>query len=207
MMFLANIQNKLDISADKSEEMLLNTQKKILKEEAIVILRDDATPEMVKAFREKCNSMGLELIKDLELSKGSVNEMFEAEISPSLVSGDLSIESGDVLSDIQESLGMDPEEAEKVFLEILQKRAKAVTSRIKGELLRGRDDNCPELILRLVRYAQFVNGEDLNLNIIESNAWKIYNMYESMDFEGQTSEAIEANKELLKTALNLELEE
>jgi len=204
MMFLANIQNKLDISADKSEELLLNTQKKILKEEALVILRDDVTPEMVKAFREKCNSMGLELVKDLGLSKGSINEMFEAEISSALVSGDISTETGDVLSDIQESLGMDPEEAEKVFLGILQKRSKAVMSRIKGELLRGRDENCPDLILRLVRYAQFVNGEDLELNIIEENAWKIYNMYDSMDFEGQDSEAIEANKELLKTALHLE---
>lgn len=204
MMFLANIQNKLGISPDKSEEMLLDTQKKILKEEAAVLLRDDASPEMVKAFREKCNSMGLELEKDLGLGKGSIEELFESEISPALVNGDITIESGDVLSEIQESLGMDPEEAEKVFLGILQRRAQAVMSRIKAELLRGRDDQCADLIIRLVRYAQFVNGEDLDLNVNEANAWKIYNMYDAMDFEGQDSEDVENNKELLKTALNLE---
>lgn len=120
------------------------------------------------------------------------------------MNGDITIESGDVLSEIQESLGMDPEEAEKVFLGILQRRAQAVMSRIKAELLRGRDDQCADLIIRLVRYAQFVNGEDLDLNVNEANAWKIYNMYDAMDFEGQDSEDVENNKELLKTALNLE---
>jgi hypothetical protein len=203
MMFLANIQNKLDISADKGEEMLLDTQKKILKEEAAVLLRDDATPEMIKSFREKCNSMGLELVKDLGLGKGSIDELFETEISTALVNGDITIDNGDVLSEIQESLGMDPEEAEKVFLGILQKRAQGVMKRIKAEFLRGRDDNCAELILRMVRYAQFVNGEDLELNVNETNAWKTYNMYDAMDFEGQDSKVVEANKELLKTALNL----
>jgi len=203
MMFLANIQNKLDISADKSEEMLLDTQKKILKEEAAVLLRDDGTPDMIKTFREKCNSMGLELGKDLGLGKGSIDEMFETEISTALVNGDITIENGSILSDIQESLGMDPEEAEKVFLGILQKRAQGVMKRIKSEFLRGRDENCAELILRLVRYAQFVNGEDLELSVNEENAWKTYNMYDAMDFEGQDSEVIESNKELLKTALSL----
>jgi len=205
MMFLANIQNKLDISADKSEEMLLDTQKKILKEEAnSILVNDDVEPSIVKAFREKCNSMGIELIKDLGLSASSVEEMFEAEVSPALVNGEITIESGEVLSEIQDSLGLEPEEAEKIFEGILQRRAQGVMSRIKGEILRGRDDNCADLILRLVRYAQFVNGEDLDLSVQESSAWKIYNMYEAMDFEGEDKDTIEANKELLKTALNLE---
>jgi len=204
MMFLANIQNKLDISAEKSESMLLDTQKKILKEQANVILRDDVEPQMVKAFREKCNAMGMELVTDLGLSKSSVEQMFQSEVSPALVNGDITIESGDLLSEIQDSLGMDPEEAEAVFLDILQDRAQAVMSRIKGEILRGREENCADLILRLVRYAQFVNGEDLELSVDESNAWKIFNMYDAMDFENEDADAIDANKDLLKTALNLE---
>jgi len=205
MMFLANIQNKLGISADKSEEMLLDTQKKILKEEAnSILVNEEVQPATVKAFREKCNSMGIEIVKDLGLSKSSIDEMFETEVSPALVDGLITMESGDVLSEIQDSLGMDPEEAEKVFFNILQRRAQGVMSRIKAEILRGRDENCPELILRLVRYAQFVNGEDLELSVIESSAWKIYNMYDAMDFEDEDSDAIKANKDMLKTALNLE---
>ena len=203
MMFLANIQNKLDISPEKGEKMLLDTQKKILKEEVAVLLRDDAAPQMVKAFREKCNSMGIELEKDLGLGKASIEQLFECEVSPALVNGDISIDSGEILSEIQDSLGMDPEEAEKVFFRILVARAQGVMNRIKGEILRGREENCPELILRLVRYAQFVNGEDLELKVDESNGWKVFNLYDAMDFEGQDAETIESNKVLLKVALNL----
>jgi len=204
MMFLANIQGKLGISAEKSEEMLLDTQKKILSEEANALLvNEDAPPAMLKAFREKCNSMGLELVADVGLSQHSVEQLFESEVSPALVNGEISLETGDVLSEIQDSLGMLPEDAEKIFLDILVKRAQAVMRRMKAEILRGREENCPELILRLVRYAQFTNGEDLDLSVEESSGWKLFNLYDAMDFEGEDAEAVETNKDVLKRALNL----
>ncbi len=203
MMFLANIQGKLDIPAEKSEEMLLDTQKKILKEEASVLLRDEPSAEMVKVFREKCNTMGMEMEADLGLSKASVQEFFEAEVSPALVNGEITMDNNDKLSEIQDSLGMDPEEAEKIFYDILVRRAQGVLSRMKGEILRGREENCAELIERLVRYAQFTGGEDLELNVDETNGWKIFNLYDAMDFEGQDAEAVSTNKDILKTALNL----
>ena len=203
MMFLANIQGKLGIPAEKSEEMLLDTQKKILKEEARALLRDEPTPQMVKTFRDKCNSMGMELVADLGLSKASIEELFESEVSPALVNGEITMDNGDQLSEIQDSLGMDPEEAEKIFFDILVRRAQAVLGRMKAEILRGREENCADLIERLVRYAQFTEGEDLELNVDETNGWKIFNLYEAMDFEGQDAEVVSSNKALLKTALNL----
>ena len=129
-------------------------------------------------------------------------QMFEAEVSPALVNGDITIESGDILSEIQESFGMTPEDAEKAFLDIILRRAKAAMSRVKAELLRGREENCAEIVERLVRYAQFVNGE-LELQVEEGTAWKIFNLYESMDFDGADKDAVEANKDMLKIALGL----
>lgn len=205
MMFLANIQGKLGISSEDSEKMLLETQKKILSEEGNAIVSNEAGPEAIKAFREKCNSMGMELEADVGLSKDVVEQMFEAEVSPALVNGEITIESGDVLSDIQESFGMSPEDAEKIFLDIILRRAKAALTRIKAELLRGREENCSEIVERLVRYAQFVNGE-LELEVEEKTGWRIFNMYESMDFDGIEKDSIEANKEMLKTALGLNSE-
>ena len=52
MMFLANIQGKLNISSEESEKMLMAVQKKFLSEEANVVLGDNASPQGVKAFRE-----------------------------------------------------------------------------------------------------------------------------------------------------------
>ena len=202
MMFLANIQGKLDISSEDSEKMLMKTQKKILSEEASAIIANDVGPEIVKAFREKCNSMGMELEADVGLSRSIVEQMFESEVSPALVSGDLTIDSGDDLTEIQESFGLSPEDAEKVFLDIIIRRASAAMKRVKAELLRGRDENCVDIVERLVRYAQFVNGE-LELQVEEATGWKIFNLYESMDFDGVEKDTVDNNKELLKTALSL----
>ena len=202
MMFLANIQGKLGISSEASEKMLLDTQKKILSEEADMLLNGDSSPAAVKVFREKCSSMGLELEADIGISKPRIIKMFEMEVTPSLLDGEITIESGDILSEIQDGLGLTPEEAEQIFEDIIDKRSKIAMGRIKGELLRGRDENCVELIERLVRFAQFVNGE-LDLDVEENTAWKIFNLYESMDFEAQDEEIVENNKDLLKIALNL----
>mmetsp|Transcript_3628 Transcript_3628/g.4464 ORF Transcript_3628/g.4464 Transcript_3628/m.4464 type:complete len:130 (-) Transcript_3628:60-449(-) len=128
--------------------------------------------------------------------------MFETEVSPALVNGDITIESGDKLTEIQESFGLSPEDAEQAFLDIILKRAQSAMSRVKAELIRGREENCTEIVQRLVRYAQFVNG-DLELQVEEATAWKIFNMYEAMDFEGEEAEAIEERKNLLKIALGL----
>lgn len=201
MMFLANIQGKLGISSEDSEKMLLDTQKKILSEESQAVLNID-TPEAYKTFREKCNAMGLELEADVGLRKDQIAKMFENEVTPSLLKGEITIESGDILSEIQDSLGMTPEEAETIFESIIEKRSKNAVSTIKAELLRGRDENCIAPIERLVRFSQFVNGE-LDLNIDESTGWKVFNLYESMDFSGHEEETVETNKDLLKTALKL----
>lgn len=203
MMFLANIQGKLNISAEAGEKLLSDTQKKILSAEADSLLKEnDPSPEHVKKFREKCNSMGLELETDIGIPKPSIVRMFEAEISPGLVSGEITIESGDVLSEIQDSLGLTSEEAEDIFTDLLYNRAKGAISRIKGEFLRGRDDNCADIVQRLARYSKFVNGE-LNLDVDENTAWKIYNMYEAMDFGDTEVDDIDENKDILKTALGL----
>jgi hypothetical protein len=202
MMFLANIQGKLNISSEASEKLLLDTQKKILSEEADSLNGEDVDPDAIKAFREKCNSMGMDLETDIGLSKARLSRMFEAEVSPGLVNGDITIESGDLLSEIQDSLGLTSEEAEKIFEGILDKRAKAAISRMRAEILRGREDNCVDIVQRLLRYAQFVNGE-LGLTVDESTAWKIYNLYDKMDFDGQDKDEVQNNKELLKTTLGL----
>lgn len=203
MMFLANIQGKLNLAEDASEKMLAQTQKKILSEEANVLLdADEPTPAAVKAFREKCNSMGVDLEQDVGISKQRLTRMFEAEVSPGLTSGEITTESGEILTEIQESLGLSPEEASKMFESILEKRATAAMTRIKAELLRGREEECVDIVVRLVRYSQFVNGE-LDLDVDEATGWTVYNLYDKMAFEGVDAETVEENKSLLKTALGL----
>ena len=107
---------------------------------------DKPTPESVKAFREKCNSLGMDLMEDVGMSKARLTRMFEAEIIPGLKSGEITAESSDVFGEIQESLGIEPEEAETMFETVLVRLSKNAMDLINSELLRGREENTVDSI-------------------------------------------------------------
>jgi hypothetical protein len=201
MMFLANIQSKLGLSEEQGEKMLMSAQKKVLSEE-IENLMDDPTPGGVKAFREKCNSMGLDLQQDVGVSKQRLSRMFEAEIIPGLKNGEITVEDSEIFAEIQESLGIDMEECESMFENILMKLAKNAMDLVSSELLRGREDMCVDLIKEIVRYAAFTEGE-LGLNVEEAIGNQVFNIYESFDFADMDADDVDFNKELLKLSVGL----
>jgi len=202
MMFLANLQGKLGLSPEQGEKLLLDAQNKVLSEEVDAIM-DSPTPEGIKYFREKCNSMGLDMYNDVGISKSRLRKMFEIEVLPGLQNGDISTESGEILTEIQESLGFQPDEAEEIFESLLLRLAKSSAEAIVANLKRGRTDNCVEPILDLVRYGTFLNGE-LGIDFIpEATANQVINVFESMDFSGEEEETVAAKKEMLKTVLSL----
>ena len=201
MMFLANIQTKLGLSSEAGEKLMMDSQKKVLSEELTNIM-DNATPEGIKAFREKCNVMGMDLSEDIGITGHQLVRMFEQEIIPALKSGELSADNNDSMIEIQESLGMAPEECETVFERTVLRLADDALKLVVSELLRGREENTTELIVEIIRYAAFFGG-DLDLTVEEPTAWAIFNIYEAFDFSGQDAETVEQNKELLKIALGL----
>ncbi|KAL7547372.1 hypothetical protein ACHAWF_013551 [Thalassiosira exigua] len=203
MMFLANIQGKLGISAEQGEQMLLDTQKKIVSEEASALFDSgEVTPEKIKEFREKCNSMGMDLQTDVGLTKSRLVSMFSMEITPGIDGGEITMESADLLAEIQESLGLTEEEGEEVVAGLIQERANGILADIVGCMLRGMDVVAVESMEKLVQYAAFVDG-DLGLEVEEGNANKAYNLFESKDWSGVEEEEVERQKALLKTALGM----
>jgi len=201
MMFLANIQGKIGLSSEQSEKLLLESQKKVLSEE-INGLMDNPSPEGLKAFRERCNMMGMDLAEDVGISASRIVRMFETEIIPGLKNGDITASNSDVLNEIQESLNLGVEECESMFEATLLRLASQAMGLIQSELLRGREDNTVDTINELVRYAGFVEG-DLGLSVEEATAYQVFNIYETFDFSDVDEETVEENKELLKTALGI----
>ena len=204
MMFIGNIQTKLGLSTEDGEKMLLQSQKKVLSEE-VNELMDDPTPEGIKAFRERCNSMGVDMVEDVGISKQRLSRMFESEITPSLKSGTITAtdeSSTALLTEIQESMGLEAEECDGMLESLLLRLSKNAMDLINAELLRGRDENAVDLIKELVRYAQFTDG-DLSLTVEESMANQIVNIYEALDWTDQDPKLVQDNLELLRVALNL----
>merc|ERR1711957_28897 len=201
MMFLANIQTKLGLSSEAGEKLMMDSQKKVLSEE-ITSIMDNATPEGIKAFREKCNVMGMDLSEDIGITGHQLVRMFEQEIIPALQSGELTADNNDAMVDIQESLNMDPDECETVFERTVLRLVDDALKLIISELLRGREENTTELIVEIIRYAAFFGG-DLDLTVEEPTAWAIYNLYEAFDLSGQDAKVVDENKEFLKIALGI----
>lgn len=201
MMFLANIQGKLGLSSEQGEKMMMSSQKKVLSEE-VAVLMDSPSPEGVKAFREKCNVMGMDLVEDVGISKVRLAKMFEAEVIPGLQNGAISADDSDILQEIQESFNIEPEECEAMFESMLLRLSKNAIDLIKGELMRGREENAVELIQEIVRYAAFTEGE-LGINVDEATGNQIFNIFEALDFTGESEDSVEAKKELLKETLGL----
>jgi len=201
MMTLANIQGKLGLTSEQGEKMMMASQKKVLSEE-IAVLMDNPNPEGVKAFREKCNTMGMDMVQDVGISETRLARMFEAEVIPGLQSGSITVDDSDILTEIQESLNIESEECEAMFETILLRLSKNAIDLIKSELMRGREENTVDLVKEIVQYAAFTEGE-LGIQVDEATANNIYNIYDSMDFDGQGDDAVEANKALLKQTLGL----
>jgi hypothetical protein len=203
-MTIASVQGKLGLSDSQSEKMLLQAQKKILSEEIDSIMEYDPTPERIKAFREKCNSMGLDMREDVGVSTPRLARMFEQEVIPGLKAGTITGDNNDILGEIQESLGIEPEEVEAMFESVLVRLSNAAVALIKGELLRGREENTVDLIKEIIRYAAFTEGDlGLNTPIEEAMAHQICNIYDALDFTGVPTDEVESNKELLKISVGL----
>ena len=204
MMFLGNIQTKMNLSAEEGEKLLLQSQKKVLSEEVNAIM-DDPTPEAIKAFRERCNSMGVDMSEDVGISKQRLTRMFESEITPGLKSGAITAgdeESTELLSEVQDSMGLEEEECDAMLETLIMRLAKNAMDLVNAELLRGREENAVELIKELVCYAQFTDGE-LSLTVEESMANQVVNIYEALDWTDVDSEVVEVDLKLLRLAMGL----
>ena len=209
MMFLANMQGKLGISAEQGEEMLLNTQKKILSEEASALLDAPGktpTPEEIKAFREKCNSMGLDLETDVGLSRARIVKMFSMEISPGIDSGEITMDSGDLIAEVQESLGLTEDEGEEIISNLIMERAAMLYVGVRSCLLRGFEVEGVEEINKLIQYARFVDGE-CGLEVSERDANQAISVYENSDFSALDEETAKERKMLLRKVVGLSVEE
>lgn len=202
MMFLANIQTKLNLDSEQSGELMIAAQRKFLFDEANTVFQNPSAAS-IKAFRERANSLGLELLEDVGLSKDRVETLFEMEVQAGIDSGEITTASGELLTEIQESLGLSPEECVKLMESLVERKSDLCLKKIQSELLRGRDESCIPEIKSMLSYVSFVGGEVEGLQIDEETANKIVNIYESLDFGDEDVGAVSEKKSLLRVAVGL----
>lgn len=204
MMFLANIQAKLNLSTEKSQELLVEAQKKNLRAEAANLFADlnSESGRAIKAFRERCNGMGIDLLEDLNVSVDKMKSLFTIEVSEGIENGNITPESAEILVEIQDSFGLSAEDCEEALDELISNCAEGTLRNISNEFRRGRDERAADEIKRLVKYAAFVDG-DLELDVSDDMAQRIRGVFDAVDLSEENPEKVKEDKELLLNVLGM----
>jgi len=161
MMFLANVQTKLNVTSDKSEEMLVDCQKKFIKDQMDDLWSNVAslTGDQVKTFRERVMTMGMDLKTDVQVAHNKLVALFQVEVKNAIETSLISPESTTLLSEIQESLGLEVSEAESALGALVTSVVKLGLEQIDREILRGRDENAVGELEVILKFLQLVQGE------------------------------------------------
>jgi len=168
MMFIATMQNKLVLTDEQSQDLLLASQKKCLREEASSLFSTEALQQQkneqiisnIKNFRDKCNTMGLDMSKDIELPIDRVQNLFSIEVINGINTGAITPTNTDAFSEIQESLGLSDDDAEAVLFKIIERQIRTALENIDRHLMRGRQEECVPEITKILSYTTFAQGEE-----------------------------------------------
>lgn len=204
MMFLANLRTKLGLDEDRSTDLMLAAQKKVVSDLAADVFAAP-TAAAVRKLRDRLDAAGLDPVEDVGLPPRRLETLFAVEVLDGVDRGVVTpANAGETLAEVQESLGLSTDVCERVLETLVGERTKAALSTIENELLRGRDANCAPEIRTLLKFAAFVGGHlDGVLEVEEETANRIVNIFESMDFGDEDPEIVRMSQDLLRTTVGL----
>lgn len=203
MMFLANIQSKLNLPSSKAEQLMLDAQKKVLRDQAQKLFQSETVLAAdVVSFRERCSGMGVDLASDLGISRNQIASLFVVEVKEGIEKGQITPDNSERLAEIQEGLGMSIEDGEQTLEGLVKSRVDESLDVIDKELMRGREASCIEHINALLKFAAFVDG-DLNLQLKKQRANKILSIFSASDFKDVNGDVVDSQIQLLKQTLGI----
>ncbi|GMH78611.1 hypothetical protein TrST_g14230 [Triparma strigata] len=186
MMFLAQIKDKLNMSEEIVERLLLSTQKNMLSKqvERVFVAGTKITAESVKAVRDQAMGMGIDLARDLGVTDDRLGRMFTIEVSQGIEEGVIAAgeEGSNELAEIIESLGLAEAKAEELLEKLVKDRSSRIIKNISADVARGNDKRAMDDLPTFIAYAKFVGGEDMNLNIAQNVVDMILAVFESATF-------------------------
>jgi len=197
MMFLAQIQDKLEMTEEMGERLLIETQKQLLNRqlEKIFTAGTMITPSQIKDVRNQAVAMDINLGDDLGIETDRLGRMFTLEIEAGIEDGTVTAENGsDAVVEVQESLGLTVQRAQTLLENMVQSRCGILLQNISSDVMQGNDIRAVADAVRLVKFVKFVGG-GVDLQCNGNMAEQIVNVYAASD--ASSGEEVELLKGVL----------
>lgn len=154
---LVNIQQTLKMDDDYCLELLANLQKNFLREQvANVFKAPKLTGELAKMLRTKADGMGLDVRTDLGIDVSKRSELFLAEVSGLIESGEVTDDDKDVIEDVQDAWGIDSDVALKDFTKLVESTCLASIKSAAADLRNSNERSAVRYLEKMLSYAQFI---------------------------------------------------
>jgi len=201
MMYLSNIQKKLELPDEVGSRLLQTTQVKKLTEEAIRVKRSPDFRQ-ITAFREKVMGMGMELRKHCGLAEHERYKMFRVELTGMLRSNMLGGDDREVVQDMQDNYELDAERCGEILEELVDNNIRSSMARIIKNLDRNSGQNVVNALPEFLEYVNLIDGE-IDLDVEENKAKELMDIFSRMDTTDEEPRITARNEAVLLKVLKL----
>jgi hypothetical protein len=156
--FLASVQRKLGMGDGEFEHLVQEAKKSVLRRMAEGLFSAPSIPPgRALMLREACTNVGLDMKKDLKLSKEQRQKLFVIEVAASMKDKNSNVTKDD-LSEVAEALSLEEEEASHALEGFMTVGSKESLFNASADAIRGRDTRALEAIDVLLAYLRLTGG-------------------------------------------------
>eukprot|EP00177_Eucheuma_denticulatum_P004452 GFKZ01008083.1.p1 GENE.GFKZ01008083.1~~GFKZ01008083.1.p1 ORF type:complete len:1055 (-),score=199.96 GFKZ01008083.1:1463-4627(-) len=155
--FLKNIQQMLSMKEDQCAGLL-----KDAKENRISVLLEQifgqakVLPETVKKMRNTAIELGVDIVKDLSVTKDQRKRLFGVEIDAAIDTGALSAENQSLIQEAKQGLYVDDDSAREVLLSCIQRRTLSHLVQAAASLRQNRSESAVAEMKAMLRYGKLL---------------------------------------------------
>ncbi|CAN8062476.1 unnamed protein product [Agarophyton chilense] len=201
MDFLSNIQRMLSMKPDHCQSLL-----KDAKENRISVLLEKIfaqpkiLPESVQIMRTSATALGVDLVKDLKVPIDQRAKLFGVEIDAAIDTGALSPDNQSLVSEVQQSLHVDDDNAKKILLSCIQRRTLSHLVQAAASLRQNRSETAVTELKTMLRYGKLLPAKVIAPAVSTMEKQELYLLFQADAItDGALKDSARDQINLLKT--------
>jgi hypothetical protein len=205
MAFLSNIQMTLSMNSKKCSEFIREAKRnKIALLAENIFVTPKINPLRITEMRKLAKQLGVDLVKDIDVSVEQRSKMFKIEIDSEIEKGTISTQNQELINEIQESFGVEDSLARKILSNSISSQCENYLLNAVGSLRKGSTTEAIEEIEKMLNYGNLLPNYVNNPIASKKERNELFSLYQSDSDENVDQKKFENNIKLLKIMLGVE---